>query len=83
MRQGLEQTPRIAYYLYEEEVPRAGVRVIQAFQRTRWHNGRVYTWVGIRKETGRGEGSSDRVVSTRRELRPALRAHSRLRLPES
>ncbi len=65
------------YFLHEEEVPRAGARVAQAFQRTRWHDGRVFTWLGVRKQTGRGEGRSglafDRVVSTRRQLRPALR----------
>jgi hypothetical protein len=77
IRQGLDEQPQQAYFLHEEEVPRAGVRVVQAFQRTRWHDGRVFTWVGVRKQTGRGEGHSglafDRVVSTRRQLRPALR----------
>jgi hypothetical protein len=77
MRDGLDQLPPQPYFLHEEEVPRAGVRVTQAFQRTRWHDGRVYTWVGVRKQTGRGEGHSglafDRVTSTRRQLRPALR----------
>lgn len=78
MREGLNETPALPYYLHEEEVPRAGVRVTQAFQRTRWHDGRVFTWVAVRKRTGRGEGSSglafDRVKSTRRRLRPALRS---------
>jgi hypothetical protein len=77
MRQGLDQIPALPYFLHEEEVPRAGVQVTQAFQRTRWHDGRVYTWVGVRKQTGRGEGSSglafDRVKTTRGQLRPALR----------
>lgn len=77
MRQGLNETPAQAYYLFEEEVSRAGEHVTQSWQRTRWHDGRVYTWVGVRKQTGRGEGSSglafDRVKSTRRLLRPALR----------
>ncbi|MEP0914104.1 hypothetical protein NDI45_24665 [Leptolyngbya sp. GB1-A1] len=48
-----------AYFLHEEEVPRAGIRVMQTFQRTRWHNGSVTTWLGIRKQTGRGEGFSN------------------------
>lgn len=77
MRQGLEQVPPEAYFLHEEEVPRAGVRIVRAFQRTRWHDGRVFVWVGVRKQTGRGEGHSelafDRVKSTRRQLRRALR----------
>ncbi len=77
LRQGLNEAPAKPYYLFEEEVARAGVQVVQHFQRTRWHDGRVYTWVGVRKQTGRGEGSSglafDRVEPTRRRLRPALR----------
>lgn len=55
------------YYLHEEEVPRAGIRVAQSFQRTRWNDGRVFVWFGARKTTGRGEGSSglgfDRIVN--------------------
>jgi hypothetical protein len=47
-------------------VPRAGVLVTQASQRTRWMDGRVWVWLGVRKHTGRGEGSSelafDRIV---------------------
>lgn len=77
MRHGLDQAPPQAYYLHEEEVPRAGVRVTQAYQRTRWHDGRVYTWLGVRKQTGRGEGHSglafDRIPTTKARPRPALR----------
>lgn len=77
IRQGLDEESPQPYFLHEEEVPRAGVRVVQAFQRTRWHDGRVFTWVGVRKQTGRGEGHSglafDRLVPTQRRLRPALR----------
>ena len=58
MRQGLNQTPAQPYFIHEEEVPRAGVRVFQTYQRTRWHDGSVFTWLGARKQTGRGEGSS-------------------------
>jgi hypothetical protein len=46
------------YYIHEQEVPRAGVQVLQSFQRTRWNDGRVFTWLGARKRTGRGEGHS-------------------------
>jgi hypothetical protein len=47
-----------AYFLFEEEVPRAGAVLSQRFRRTRWSDGRVITWLGVRKQTGRGEGSS-------------------------
>jgi hypothetical protein len=67
LRQGLEAEPASPYFLHEEEVSRAGMRVTRSFQRTRWRDdGRVYVWLGIRKQTGRGEGSSglafDRIV---------------------
>ena len=42
----------------EEEVPREGVRVTRAFQYARWTDGSTHLWIGRRKETGRGEGSS-------------------------
>jgi hypothetical protein len=54
------------YYIYEEEVPRAGVLLESSWQRTRWYNGKIVCWYGRRKETGRGEGGSglvfDRVI---------------------
>jgi len=66
LREGLDGTTPQKYLLHEEEVPRAGVRVTQAFQRLRAHDGRPVVWLGARKQTGRGEGSSglsfDRVV---------------------
>jgi hypothetical protein len=56
------------YFLFEEEVTRAGVRVTRRFRRTRARNGRVITWFATVKQTGRGEGSSglafDRMVPT-------------------
>ena len=59
LREGLEVLPKKqAYFVHEEEVPRAGVQVSQSFQRTRWYGGKVFTWLGVRKTTGRGEGSS-------------------------
>lgn len=77
LRSGLDQLAPEPYFLHEEEVPRAGVRVTQAFQRTRWSDGQVRVWVGVRKTTGRGEGHSglafDRVEPTRAQLRPELR----------
>jgi hypothetical protein len=58
LRHGLEANPAEGYDLHEEEVPRAGIRVTQSFQRTRWYNGGVFLWLGVRKRTGRGERSS-------------------------
>ena len=46
------------YFIHEEEVPRAGRKVIRSFQRTRWRNGRVVLWLGRESRTGRGETSS-------------------------
>jgi hypothetical protein len=70
LREGLEQTPAVGYFVHEEEVPRTGVRVSQAYQRTRWTDGRVVVWLGARKSIGRGEGSSglsfDRLVEVRK-----------------
>jgi hypothetical protein len=58
LRPGLDQSSPLAYYLHEEEVPRAGIQVTQSFQRTRWKDGHVWVWLGIQKQIGRGEGSS-------------------------
>jgi hypothetical protein len=66
LRQGLDEPAPLRYILHEEEVPRAGTRVTRAYQRTRWRDGRVWVWLGVRKQTGRGEGSSglafDRII---------------------
>jgi hypothetical protein len=66
LREGLDHRPADVYFLHEEEVPRAGVIVVQSYQRTRWRNGTVFVWLGARKQTGRGEGTSglgfDRIV---------------------
>ncbi len=67
LREGLDKIPAKAYYIHEEEVPRAGIKVSQAFQRTRWYGGKVFNWLGIRKTAGRGEGTSglsfDQIIS--------------------
>jgi hypothetical protein len=44
--------------LFEEEVPREGVRVMRGYQLTRWIDGSSHLWLGRRKGVGRGEGSS-------------------------
>jgi hypothetical protein len=58
LRQGLDAAPPETYLVHEEEVSRAGTRAFQAYQRTRWTDGQVYTWLRVRRQTGRGEGSS-------------------------
>jgi hypothetical protein len=59
LRTGLDRQPdRQPYFLHAEEVPRAGAIVTRGFQRARWFDGKTYTWVGRRKETGRGESAS-------------------------
>jgi len=59
LRAGLDGVAvRQPYFLHEEEVPRAGAIVTRGFQRARWFDGKVFTWVGRRKQTGRGEGAS-------------------------
>lgn len=58
LRVGLDEPTPVAYFIHEEEVPRAGVQVTQRFQRTRWRDGRAWLWLGVRKQTGRGESSS-------------------------
>ena len=50
---------RKRYYINEEEIPAAGSVVRRSYQRARWYNGRIYTWIGRYRETGRGEASSD------------------------
>jgi hypothetical protein len=47
-----------ALSLFEEEVPREGIRVTRSFQFTRWIDGSSHLWVGRRKGVGRGQGSS-------------------------
>jgi hypothetical protein len=58
LRQGLDASPPQPYFVHEEEVSRAGTRAMQAYQRTRWTDGQVYTWLRVMRQTGRGEGSS-------------------------
>ena len=71
IRTGLDERAAQAYFVHEEEVPRAGVLVTQGFQRTRWRDGRAWVWQGVRKQTGRGESSSglafDRIVNVPQE----------------
>ena len=47
-----------ALSLYEEEVPREGIRVTRSYQFTRWADGSSHLWIGRRKGVRSGEGSS-------------------------
>lgn len=58
VREGLDASPRRAYFVHEEEIPRAGITVGASFRRTRWTGGEAYVWLGVRKQTGRGERGS-------------------------
>jgi hypothetical protein len=70
LREGLDDTPKSPYFVHEEEVTRAGVQLERCYQRTRWYDGRVITWIGTRKKQGRGEGRSglafDQLVPTKK-----------------
>ncbi len=58
LREGLDQSPKKPYFIHEEEISRAGIKIHKSFQRTRWYDGKVYNWLGIRKQVGKGAGSS-------------------------
>jgi hypothetical protein len=44
--------------MFEEEIPREGIRVTRGYQFARWIDGSSHLWLGRRKGVGRGEGSS-------------------------
>lgn len=56
--QGTILEPGQKLRIEEEEVPRSGAIVERSYQYARWVDGRSYLWVGRRKHSGRGEGSS-------------------------
>ena len=64
VREGLDVLPAQPYFVHEEEVPRAGALVSQSFRRTRWHGGQAPVWLGVRKQTGRGERGSGLAFDT-------------------
>lgn len=45
-------------WLYEEEVPRAGIRVERTRQYTRWQDGTAHAWTTRNRGSGSGGGSS-------------------------
>jgi hypothetical protein len=50
--------------MYDEEVPREGVRVTRHYQMARWIDGSTWAWLAHRKQVGRGEGSSGLVFDS-------------------
>lgn len=46
------------FYINEEEILQAGIKIKAAFQRARWYNGKISNWYGYQKLVGKGEGSS-------------------------
>jgi hypothetical protein len=64
LREGLDKVPAAWYYVAEEEIERAGTIVETRWQRCRWRGGRVVTWLGHHRTTGRGETSSGLAFDT-------------------
>jgi len=50
--------PAAPYRVREEEVSRAGVRVVRVACRTRWIDGSTHLWIGRMRRAAAGEGSS-------------------------
>lgn len=46
------------YRVNEEEVERAGTRILRGVRRTRWLGGETHVWVSRRRRVGFGEGAS-------------------------
>ena len=44
--------------LYDEEIPREGVRITRRRRMTRWTDGSTWVWTAFRNEVGSGEGSA-------------------------
>jgi hypothetical protein len=49
----------LPWFVNEEEIPFSGTIITRSFQRVRWYDGRTHVWIGRRRETGRGVGSSN------------------------
>lgn len=71
LREGLDATTPVAYFIAEEEVERAGTVVETRWQRCRWRDGRVVTWLGHQRKVGRGEASSGLAFDTLVPKKPA------------
>lgn len=55
LRQGITEEAVRPYYLFEEEIPRAGVLLNGRWKRARWLDGRTFIWYAREKAIGRGE----------------------------
>jgi len=58
------------YFIHEEEVPRAGIRIDGGFRRARWYDGSTFVWYARCKRSGRGEGSSGLKFDSLEEIKP-------------
>jgi len=58
LRPGLNEEPKQPFFIHNEEVLKVGTQVSRSYQRARWWNGDVYTWLGRSKQSGKGQGSS-------------------------
>ena len=70
--QGRILEPQRPLWLYEEEVPRAGARVIRWYRLVRWSDGSTHVWAGRLKQPGRGEGSSGQRFDVAETPTPAV-----------
>jgi hypothetical protein len=79
LRAGLDADPARSYFIFEEEISRAGTRIFQSYQRARtWDDrlacGRVSNWLRVTRQTGRGEGASGLMFDTLGDVAPAASA---------
>ena len=51
-------TPGQRLIVEDEEVPRVGIRLLRAYQHTRWVDGSSLLWMGRKKTAGGGQSSS-------------------------
>ena len=73
----LPSTPNVIetpFWVWDEEVPRAGAHVTRRYEYSRWNDGSTHLWVGRQTRPGLGEGSSrlafDSVIEGRETVRP-------------
>jgi hypothetical protein len=72
LRQGINDDDTLSsspkYFIHEEVIPRAGIKLEKKLQRTRWFNGKTYLWLSHSKSIGHGQGNSnlqfDRVLNS-------------------
>jgi hypothetical protein len=62
--------PEHAYYVADEAVPKAGLRVTRSFRLTRSADGETHLWLARRVDPGRGPGSSGLAFDLVEDLQP-------------